>query len=231
MLRRTLILAAIMLVAVWSLSYAQMMGGNHSMTHGSTADTSTSSCGMGDGDMKHMSAKGNMSQMMSGGMMGQMMNGGMMQGRDIQALMTLGLTDRQIKKLVSIRADLQKDQLPLFRRQHEIQGDHGMHHNAADLTTAQQAQNDEIVKRLDARADKALEKARSIFTDEQLESLGDRSIPMFASGMMQGCMMADGSQSDPGMMKNCKMEGGAHGKMGGKGMTGSGDHAQHHSND
>lgn len=210
MLRRTLAIAAVVVIAAWSLSSAQMMG-----MGGRQGGMMNGSGNQGYSMMGHGSMMGN--GMMGYGMMnGQgMMGSGMMEGWAIRGLVNLGLSDNQIDKMIDIHADLMKEQLPLLRKQQEVWQDYASLQQQAAPDAGQykklMVRNAEIAGDLQANASEANGKAMKLLTDEQKAQLGDNPLPLFG-GM--NAMMGQGWQQNgrwmnhQGMMGNGWMGGG-----------------------
>jgi len=129
------------------------------------------------------------------------------------SLMALGLTDKQIGKIIDLHAGFLKRQAPLLRQRGELLSD-------LQALQAVEAPNPADVKRLMVQiagvdADlqvnqvKARKQAEKLLTSDQLAKLGERPLPLFSGFNRPMCG---------------KMMGG--GMMGG--TAGSGDHESHH---
>lgn len=207
MLRKVLAIAAVVLLAGWSLSLAQMMGGGRSMMQADTSSTAPGSW-MGRGMMSRgMMGPGMMGYgMMGRGMMGPGMMGGGMMGMmgygmpmsPFRAFINLGLSDKQIGKTLDIGNDVAKDQLSQYRKLAGLQKQLYQAQSAPDPDM--QKVKDLAVQITSLSADlqagqvKANQQAMKVLTEEQQSKLADSPYPLVPNAYcpMMGNKMAVG---------------------------------------
>lgn len=209
--KTTLPMIAIVIAITAAFAFAQMMGG-HNMKNDEQQNMPMK--GMMDSNMMSSGTMG--SGMMSQEMMGMMSQcKGGMHGKSFGALFDLGLSDKQIETLIDQHAGLMKQKFSSTRERAELESELAELRKSSDPDTKRLRTVIQEIGNIDADLEvqniNARKQARKVFSDEQLEKLGDRPLPLFAGhqmdcGMMSGGMM-DGGMMDGGMM-GCSMMGG-----------------------
>lgn len=210
MKRAIALIAALTLLA--PVAFAQMhmgMGQGQNMINRDSSQIPMMGKGMMSGSM-----------MGSGMMMGAMMGNGMM--HPLAALEKLGLSDKQIGKIIDLQADQLKEGLSISRKMSntwqslaELQQADSPDYGKIEAQMIELAKDRTAMMKLTRQTE---EKALKVLTDEQRETLGDNPLPLPFGCHMNGNGMMGGMMS--GGMMGGMMQRGMHGQtMSSPGMS------------
>ncbi len=124
---------------------------------------------------------------------------GMGPGGMVGTLMDLDLSDKQIGKVVDIRAACMRDQIPLKRElralseERDALSDDELNRDNLEQLYEKMAR---IRARLEVNRVEAQKKALGVLTKEQREALGDHPLPLFGGRYHQKCGMGYGHGKD-----------------------------------
>ncbi|MFH0882528.1 MAG: hypothetical protein V2A56_06055 [bacterium] len=118
----------------------------------------------------------------------------------LAGLFDLGLTAKQVEKLVDLRAELWKDQIPLVQQMMTRQEDLTVLEQSSppDYSLIKDAKKSLVDLETDLRQlnDRTIDKAMKVLSDDQKEALGNRPLPLF---MMEGASNSRGGHPRWGM--------------------------------